>query len=140
MKETMQSFYKWHIKHKLRPISLEATLHNDDLGLAGTADYVGHFTPSRAKPWGKGNEVKILLDWKTSKAVFDNYHLQVAGYMFMYEQQHGVRLDGCGVVSFRDGAIHQKFFTRDEAMDMIPVLRGAIELYNWKFNEGNWKK
>ena len=140
MKETLVEFDRWRRIHELSPISLETTLYNDDLKLAGTADYVGFFTSTKRKPWGENRRVKILLDWKTSKAVFSNYHLQVSGYMFMYEQQYGVELDGCGVVAFRDGAIHEKYFSREEALKFIPVLRGAIAVYNWKYREGEWSK
>ena len=81
MRQSLLAFGNWSKKHQLVPLSLEETLHCDDLRIAGTADYVGLFTSTRTKPWGKKKKVRILLDWKTSKSVFKNYHLQVAGYM-----------------------------------------------------------
>jgi len=136
MRITLEDFASWSSNHKLTPVHIEQTLYNDELGLAGTADFAGYI--SNVNEFD--GKAYVLLDWKTSKAVFKNYHLQAAGYAYMYEKQYGVELDGCGIVAFRDGKIHQKYFTRDEYMKRLPVLKAAIALYNWKFNEGEWKK
>jgi hypothetical protein len=129
MRATVESFIKWKKKFNVSPKSdkhLEIRLYSDTLGVAGTADFVGLY-----------DGLAYLIDWKTSKAVYDNYLLQISGYLYIYEEQFGEELDGCGIVSFRDGHIRTKFLSRDEAYALIPIVKAAVTLYKWKFR---WDK
>jgi len=122
MRVSLALFKDWKEEHKLEPVALELTLHNDLLGIAGTCDYVG-----------KIDDRLMLLDWKTSKQVYDTHKLQVAGYTYMYEQATGKELDGCGIIAIRDGKIREKYLDRLEINALLPVLLAASIAYRWKF-------
>ncbi len=48
--------------------------------------------------WPKTQErQRILLDWKTSKAIYPEYLLQLAAYKMAREEELGVKYDGVGV-------------------------------------------
>lgn len=124
MQETFQVFLDWYESHDIKPEGLEVRLFNDELGVAGTCDFVGFFD---GELW--------VIDWKTSKRVYDNYGLQVAIYLWMYEQQYDKVCRGAGVVCFRDGKVHEKYFTRSECMNNLEVYKHARELYRWKYGK-----
>jgi len=51
-------------------------------------------TPNGNKSWG-------ILDWKTSKGVYDDMGLQVAGgYKLAVEEQYGIEIEWCKIVRF----------------------------------------
>ena len=124
MGETMDLFKEWVGIHDVVPEKLEFRLFNDDMGVAGTCDFFGKFD-------GKD----MIIDWKTSKKVYDNYSLQVSAYLYMFEHQYKKRLDGAGIVCFRDGKIVEKYFSRDECNELVKVFRNAREVYRWKYGK-----
>jgi len=87
--EAYMAFLEWLDAHHVEPVAVETTVYGD--GYAGTADLV-------CKLDGK----LYLIDFKTSKGIYDEYGLQTAAYRAawnrMYPEQqvvgHGVlRLD-----------------------------------------------
>lgn len=134
MKEALELANAWVKEHNLKTIRTEETIYDKNLGLAGTADFQGLI--SNISVFNK-DDAKVLLDWKTSKRVYDTYELQVAGYMYMAEKLHDTKFDGCGVVCFRDGKIHEKYWTREEALKKLPILMAATICFRWKM--AKWK-
>jgi hypothetical protein len=130
MKIALEMARDWVSEHKIDTIRTEETLYDDFLQLAGTADAQVY---AENIPKFDNKRVKLLLDWKTSKRVYDSYELQVAGYMYMAEKIHDTTFDGCGVVAFRDGKVHEKYWTREEALKKLPILISAIICFRWKF-------
>ena len=121
MSETMDLFKDWCVLHDVVPEKLELHLFNDEMGVAGTCDFFGRFD-------GKD----MIIDWKTSKKIYDNYRLQVAAYLYMFEQAYNRELDGAGIVCFRDGKVVEEFLSRDECLGLVSVFKNARELYRWK--------
>lgn len=122
MTETMNMFAKWIEAHNVSPIHTEYMIFDDDISLAGTADFIGFV-----------NGKKVLGDWKTSKNVYDSHKIQVAGYLYMYEKCENTKLDGAFVAAFRDGKKHIKHLSRDECMELLPVLKACRTIYGWKY-------
>ena len=143
MEETVRAFDVYRRQHEIEPFvvegqpALEVQLHNDELGVAGTCDFAG---------WCDGN--RYILDWKTSKAVYDNYLLQVSGYLYMYEQKYDTVMDGAGVIAVHvygekddlRAKIKTKFISREECMKHLEVFKAAVQIYNWKYNKGAWER
>lgn len=108
--------------HELKDFELEMHLFNQEFGYAGTCDYVGEFD-------GK----KMVLDWKTSKRVYDNYPLQIAAYLYAYEQMSGEELDGGGIVCVRANGIVSKYFSREECLQLFDFFVSARNLYRYVY-------
>lgn len=61
------AFLEFKEKHKMVTYGTEVTLFGD--GYAGTCDWYGMFDGKRT-----------IIDWKSSKAIYDEYRLQIAAY------------------------------------------------------------
>lgn len=66
---------QWMDSHKLKPLSTETIVYSRKYGYAGTIDLL-------AEVDGK----ICVVDWKTSKAIYPEYHLQTAAYKFAIEE------------------------------------------------------
>ena len=117
-------FTDWYNSHDIEPVFLEKHLVSDELMTAGTCDFIGRMDDK----W-------MVLDWKTSKRVYDNYPVQVAIYLWMYEQMSGEKMDGAGVVCFTEKDVKAKYFSRDECLKLVEVFRHARALYRWKYGK-----
>lgn len=67
------AFLEWEEKHKARWLASELQLFNTEVGYAGTCDAILEMN---------GNI--YLVDFKTSKAVYDEYKDQIAAYLQAY--------------------------------------------------------
>jgi hypothetical protein len=74
------AFLEWKDAHKVEPIKLEHTVYGYDW--AGTLDFYGYF-----------NGKKYVIDWKSSKAIYDEMRYQVAGYRSAVGD-----CEGCGIL------------------------------------------
>lgn len=74
------AFLEWKDAHKVEPIQLEYTVYGYDW--AGTLDFYGMFD-------GK----KYVIDWKSSKGIYDEMRYQVAGYRSAVGD-----CEGCGIL------------------------------------------
>jgi len=124
MRESLKMFKDWCKEKDIAPHELEQHLYNDDLMVAGTCDFIGMV-----------NGELMLLDWKTSKRIYDHYPVQVSAYLYMYEQQFNKKLKGAGVVAFRNGKIREKYLTRKECYELLPVFKAANYIYRWKYGK-----
>jgi hypothetical protein len=74
------AFLEWKDAHKVEPIKLEHTVYGYDW--AGTLDFYGRFD-------GK----LYVIDWKSSKGIYDEMRYQVAGYRSAVGD-----CEGCGIL------------------------------------------
>jgi len=63
------AFQSWFNDNQVQPIELEKKVINKEIGYGGRMDFLGMV-----------NGKKTILDWKTSKAVYDEYRYQVGAY------------------------------------------------------------
>jgi len=121
MGKVFDIFKMWYDIHDFKVENLEVHLFDDEMEVAGTCDYGGMFDGKR-----------MILDWKTSKKVYDNYKLQIAVYLYMYEKNMNLKCDGAGVVCFTKDGVIEEFFTRDECLELLETFKHAREVYRWK--------
>lgn len=84
------NFIDWMSKEKIRIISGDIPVASPEWGFGGRLDSVGV----------NDKDEIIILDWKTSNALRDEYPLQVAAYAIAFEEMYGLRVAGGKVVRF----------------------------------------
>lgn len=80
----LESFYVWCEEFQPRVIDFEHAVWSALYNYAGTVDFVGIIhVPIGSRHFPKetwDTHVLILLDWKTSSGIWDEYELQIAAY------------------------------------------------------------
>jgi len=71
----IKNFDRFAKEYKLEPIFVEQVVYSEKYGYVGTLDFFGLM----------GDEL-VLLDWKTSKAIYSDYNLQVQAYWTALEE------------------------------------------------------
>ena len=120
----------------LKPEALEQRLWNDEYGYAGTADYIGRYTTHkpyvvRGHTVGFDNDL-VIIDWKTSRDIYDDYWLQLAAYAYAFWKLTGVKVKGAVIAQFRLGKIRIKEKNWDELMKLFEVYKSVLTVYRWK--------
>jgi hypothetical protein len=125
MVKCFKNFNLWLSLHDVEIHCLECNIWNKELLSAGTCDFVGRVD-------GKN----MLLDWKSSKRVYDTHNLQVAAYLYMYELQFNKVLGGgAGVICVTKDGVEERYLSRDECLELVKLFRYARELFRWKFKK-----
>lgn len=116
---TIKLFQDFLDEHDVKPECLEQHLWSKDLGFAGTADFIGYVD-------GK----LMILDWKTSKAIYDDMWLQLSAYVWALNELTGESVDAVGILQIRDGK--KKFETRtyDEICSEFEIFEACLKI--WK--------
>lgn len=65
-----------------------------------------------------GSGVLVLLDWKTSKAIYDEYALQVAAYCYAFTETYGISVKRAVCVRFRKIGVTGEPFEALEVRDI----------------------
>jgi hypothetical protein len=121
--DSMAVFGKWLGLHKLETQALEQHLWSETYHYAGTCDFIGLLD-------GK----VYILDWKTSRGIYDEYFLQMAAYVQAFYELTGIKVEGIGILQIRDGEYNFVTKTYDEIMqDYFPVFLAAQKIYTWKY-------
>lgn len=83
------AFYDWFVTNDIQIERTEIAIVSEKLktNFGGRIDAKGTF-----------NGLHTIFDWKTSKAVYENYVLQVAAYAYLYEELHGIEIDQAIIV------------------------------------------
>ena len=113
----MQGYKKFRNTVALVAIESEKVVYSEKFGYAGTADLIAEMADGR----------KMLLDWKTSSGIYDNYFIQLSAYKNAYEEMTGEKLDGIAVVRFDENGN----FEYREGEDIFPVFEACLTIYNW---------
>jgi len=97
------AFLQWEKQMVKRWIDSEKLVYSLEHGFAGIFDAVAELHSGQI----------YLIDFKTSKALYDEYGRQVAAYAFLYEQTFKKKIDGIGVlrVGKEDGMPEWKDYT-----------------------------
>lgn len=119
---TMKLFKDFSDEHELKPELLEQHLWfelSDKYRYAGTADFIGYVD-------GK----LMLLDWKTSKAIYPDMWLQLSAYIVAFEAITGERIESCGILQIRDGKKKYVTKTYDEMMEEFKIFKACLVIHN----------
>jgi len=69
----LASYHRWRMDHDVKPIAIELRLYTRRLGFAGTCDLLAAVDGQLS-----------IVDYKTSKAMYGEYRLQIAAYREAY--------------------------------------------------------
>lgn len=81
-------YLEWLDNTKITVTETEFGSHSEKHGFGGTLDAMGTD--------GKGRVV--LLDWKTSGAIYPDYIIQLAAYALLLEENRGIKVEGYHIV------------------------------------------
>ena len=81
-----QSYLAWRKANEVQPVKVEHRVYHEVLGFAGTCDLLAYV-----------GDVLTIADYKTSKAVYGEYRLQIAAYRAAYLGMRDSGQDGSPV-------------------------------------------
>ena len=118
--KSFTAFVKWYDRNDFTEIQTEQTVWHSS-GFAGTLDFCG-----RDK-----DGLLTLLDFKTSKAIYDDYLLQVAAYVWAYEERNLKDVQRFCIVRLDKvtGVPEVKEFTRDEIDDGFYMFGNLLNYF-----------
>ncbi|OQB18185.1 MAG: PD-(D/E)XK nuclease superfamily protein [Parcubacteria group bacterium ADurb.Bin192] len=85
----IQAFLDWYTAHHVKFHATERFIYSKNHGFVGMFDVL-------ATVDGK----KILIDYKTSKGVYNEMRYQLSAYRLAYEEETGEKLDGTAILHF----------------------------------------
>lgn len=94
----IDTFLAWRKQHRVKPLHCELSLCSEDLGIAGTCDFVGEI-----------DGVMVVADWKTSTKYKVTYGWQLAGYRHMVAENLGLDTGMVGLQINRRTALPEMF-------------------------------
>jgi hypothetical protein len=112
-------FLDWEKKHTLEPIFLEKELVSEGERFGGCVDY-----------YGKVDGVLELLDFKSSKQIYDEMYYQLAGYKILLESEF-LEVNNCRIL--RIGRSENEGFDEKERRDLTlqkVIFRALLTIYN----------
>lgn len=118
---SVTAFLEWVYDHDVHFEKSEAKLFNRSDLYAGTVDCIATV-----------NGVKSVIDWKTSKGIYPEYHLQVAAYAQAWEEYTGDLVDQTIVLRLdkATGRYQVGAKSRREWVDNYELFLAALKLYN----------
>jgi len=128
MRKSLFLFRDWYLSHYCERVDSEFNVFSDKFDYAGTVDWRGNLLVD-------GKTKRAIIDWKTSKSLSDTNELQIAAYLFAYEEVSGDILDGAGLLLIRDGRTRFKYFYHSELEDLFNAFLHARELYRWRYKK-----
>jgi len=139
IQNSINKFYMFKEDAELKPVALEQPIWSNEYGYAGTIDYLGYYKSplkffKRKKP--KFLDLSyVIIDWKTSKGIYETYGLQVAAYAHAITELTGKSVDGAVIVLLRDGKLQLKEFNKKELDDLFEVYKAVLTIYHWKYKK-----
>lgn len=115
------SFLEWEKNHKIEPILLEEALVSDSKEYGGTVDC-----------YCKLDGEPTLIDFKTGKAIYEEYFVQVAGYAELLKE-HGYPVNK--VIILRVGRDNTEGFETRTVTDYskyYEIFKSLLNIYKLK--------
>ena len=125
--ESLRLFNEARAKYGIEAEALEQKLWDDELGVAGTTDFIGHANLPKL-----GEHAHVVFDWKSSKTIYPDFFIQLAAYVFMFENMTGIKLDGAVVLQIRDGKMKMEEKSYDELKRFYDVFRCALCIFKYQ--------
>lgn len=135
----------WMERHDFTPIASEFKIFSREFGYAGTADFRGWMTtcgdtnccghPDEDRlAYPVGTRLRVLGDFKSSKALYDEYRAQLASYRAAWEEEHPDDcFDACVLLRLgkEDGDFETVLVPQDAfEADFVGFL-GTLQMYYW---------
>lgn len=138
----------WMEKHKFTPYHAECKVLSRQYYYAGTYDWDAHITTCSdsdccpPKVYAPGTVLKVLGDFKSSRAIYDEYRVQVSAYVQAVEEEHNsvdysvplLRYDAAVILKLGkdDGEFDSLVISRNDLDQDFEGFLGALQLYNWE--------
>lgn len=119
----VDEFLKWKDLNVKRFIETEQLVWHNVEGYSGTLDALVELN----------NGKLAVLDYKTSKYIYPEHHLQVSAYLKAYEWTHSIKVDTAIILKFdKTGKAMQ--VKEIEAIDEVfKVFLCALRIWEWKY-------
>jgi hypothetical protein len=130
MEETVASFVKFIADFNIEMEKSEQSLWVDSLKVGGTTDFIGYADLPKL-----GKSMHVIGDWKTSSGIYEDYWLQIAAYVFMFEEMTKISLDGAFIVQFKNGKTTLAEKTYEELKKYFEVFKHCIEIFRYTKGE-----
>jgi hypothetical protein len=117
---SVNAFMDWVGDHEIKFDKSEQRVYNRVDRYAGTVDCIADL-----------NGVRTVIDWKTSKGIYPEYHLQVAAYAQAWEDMSGEQIDQTLVLRLdkASGRYQCGFQSRREWVDNYTLFCAALALH-----------
>jgi hypothetical protein len=126
--ERIQYYAQWKENHTLKATFMEKSFSSNTYG--GTVDF-----------YGKLDNKRTVLDFKTGKSIYLSMFLQLAAYTKLMELQN-YEIDQVGIVSFSVNGVVEMYKEIEEIYEYILYFDDLVRIFN-KHNkfclEEGWK-
>lgn len=127
MKNVINSYFSWKKENSIEVISSEVSMLNKEFGYKGTLDRLARYD-------GK----LILIEWKTAKAIYPEYKLQVAAYKKAYETLYKDKISEVRIIRLgKDKVEYENKLIEDDMSDLFKVFLNALKICKWIKSEKN---
>jgi len=130
LKTPLAEFIKWQMANEFKLVEAEHIVWSEQYQFAGTLDCVSEL---------KGK--LYLVDFKSSKAIYDDYLMQIAAYMKAYEERTSKEIQGLGILRLPKNELdgyEWREWTLDEAKDAFDEFMCLVSF--WHERNRNKKK
>lgn len=121
------NFKTWCDKNIQEWITFEKAVFNDELKYAGTVDAYAIL---------KGSKKLVLVDFKTSKKVRDEYYLQVAAYLNCNRIEDNAvdlsKVEGAIIVHLDHASLTWEAVHAHITPQIFDVFKACLSIYKWR--------
>lgn len=117
-------YLQWYEKVKFKPLRNELVLVNEEMQVGGTIDCIARM----------GDDL-VIVDWKTSKYLYAENKLQLAAYVYMFEQAQPKANVAYGMImrfGKDDGKFHQHIIKREKLETGIEIFKALVKISQLK--------
>lgn len=119
--KAVQHFLKFIDENEVEFLETETKVYSREEQFAGTADLVARI-----------NGLLTLLDYKTSKGIYDEYWLQAAAYAKAKEEEGKYKFDQIGVLRIPKTGRDFEVGFRNDQDELYEVFKACRKVYNFK--------
>lgn len=117
-------YLQWYEKVQFKPLRNELVLVNEEMQVGGTIDCIARM----------GDDL-VVVDWKTSRYLYSENKLQLAAYVYMFEQAQPKANVAYGMImrfGKDDGKFHQHIIKRDKLETGIEIFKALVKISQLK--------
>lgn len=133
LKQPLAEFIKWQTANDFKLVEAEHIVWSENYRFAGTLDCICY-----------KNGKLYLVDFKSSKAIYDDFLMQISAYRVGYEERSGREIQGLGILRLpknETDAYEWREWTLGEANDSFDEFMCLVSFW-WERarNKKEWLK
>lgn len=138
---SVEAALDWMARHSFRPLASEKKIYSREMDVSGTFDWLAHISScDDPKCCATVFTSKLAIgDFKTSKALYDEYRIQVAAYKKARMEEFPLSLIDLRVILRLDkegggfeAIIMDTDPTEDEYAGDLSAFMGALDIFRWQ--------